>query len=478
MTTRRSLSSIGRGSILAIVTTVFTSGCSPLQPIKTATGVISHTLCSGTFVSGLNPDQVYADSLRPIMGIKLFGWAFSRDVDITSRQVSVSFAGGFKTYAVYREGLGCLVVRDAQATQVTASAPPGATDNDVAGNVSAAPQIAAVAPVVSTNAKLQASVEQAFAETDPSRYRRTKAVVVMHDGQIVAERYAPGYGVDTALLGYSATKSVIGALIGVLVRQGQLTVEKPAPVPAWQQPGDPRQAITIDNLLRMTSGLAWGKETGGLDAATRMWYAERDMAAFAERFSLATAPGSKWNYSSGDWLILSRIIRDAVGGHDRDVVRFARRELFNPVGMHRATLEFDSTGTPIGSNFMLATARDWARFGLLYLNDGVVGGRRILPEGWVKYSTSPTLDTGYGAGFWINREVAGKVPVWDIDWGLAGAPKDAFFALGYLGQFVVVVPSERLVIVRLGMAYTPDGDAKGVGKLVASAIDALRNPPP
>jgi CubicO group peptidase (beta-lactamase class C family) len=140
--------------------------------------------------------------------------------------------------------------------------------------------------------------------------------------------------------------------------------------------------------------------------------------------------------------------------------------------MRNVTMEFDATGTPVGSFAMLASARDWARLGLLYLHDGVVGGRRLLPEGWARYVSTPTLDTGYGAGFWTNR-VEGKVPGWRINWNIAGVPRDAFYAFGYLGQFVVVVPSERLVVVRMGATHRVDPDLEA-GQLVADLIAALK----
>jgi CubicO group peptidase (beta-lactamase class C family) len=198
------------------------------------------------------------------------------------------------------------------------------------------------------------------------------------------------------------------------------------------------------------------------------------MAGFAESADLEAAPGSTWNYTSGNTLILSRIIRDTVGGHAADVLRFAHRELFDPLGMHNVTLEFDATGTPVGSTYMLAPARDWARFGMLYLNDGVVGGRQILPHGWVRYSSKPTLDTGYGAGFWTNL-VAGHIPWSPVLWSIPGAPRDSFYTRGLLGQYVVVVPSERLILARFGASHGPDGDMEGIGRLIAEVIGALRS---
>jgi CubicO group peptidase (beta-lactamase class C family) len=171
-------------------------------------------------------------------------------------------------------------------------------------------------------------------------------------------------------------------------------------------------------------------------------------------------------------MLLSRIIRDAAGGRPADVMAFAQRELFGPLGMQHATVEFDAAGTPMGANSIFASARDWARFGLLYLNDGMAGSERILPPGWIKYASAPTLDTGYGAGFWANG-VNGNAP-WGLPWGMPHVPRDAFFAMGYMGQHIVIVPSQRLVVVRLGVSHHPGGLISGADRLVADVIAALQ----
>jgi CubicO group peptidase (beta-lactamase class C family) len=196
------------------------------------------------------------------------------------------------------------------------------------------------------------------------------------------------------------------------------------------------------------------------------------MAGFAERAEVETTPGTAWNYHDGNYLILSRLIRDAAGGHAADVMQFARRELFDPLGMQGVTLEFDATGTAEGSSQMLAPARDWARFGLLYLNDGMVGGRRILPEGWVRYSASltPSAWVGMGAGFWTNL---GDSKGSRFRKAL-GMPPDAFYASGVLGQYVVIVPSQHLVIARFGISAN-QYDIEGVSHLVADVIAACDN---
>jgi CubicO group peptidase (beta-lactamase class C family) len=435
---------------------------------RVATGFISHTLCSAAFVSDVDPDRVFAETVDAMPGVNLIVWAIGYRIDRKAKQATVTLFGGAKSRAVYRDGLGCILAHGDEAFD--ASRPPGNGEAQSA----LLPEIAGPAPVETQNPQLAAALDRAFAEPEKPPFRHTNAIVVVKDGHIVAERYAPGYGIETPILGYSATKSVTSALIGILVRQGRLALDQPAPVAAWQNPGDPRHAITIEQLLRHTSGLAMGSSLNASLASAfapvnRMKFIERDMAGFAESAGLETAPGSTWNYHDGNFLILSRLIRDAVGGHAADVLRFAREQLFGPLGMRHVTLEFDASGTPEGSSQMLASARDWARFGMLYLNDGVAGGKRILPEAWVDYSASPTPGgwVGIGAGFWTNRgDSFGANYRIDHGW-----PRDAFFAKGTMGQYVIVVPSERLVIVRLGISPNwPDVD--GVSRLVSDVVAA------
>jgi hypothetical protein len=227
--------------------------------------------------------------------------------------------------------------------------------------------------------------------------------------------------------------------------------------------------------MRMTSGLALDEANNGFDPSSRMIYTEPDMAGFAVTAALIAPPGTRYHYSSPSTLILSRIIRDAVGGRAQDVIGFAERELFAPLGMRGVTLEFDATGTQVGSTYMYATARDWARFGLLYACDGVANGRRILPEGWVDYSASPTAGSrdGYGAGFFTNRG--------DSEFGRlrvrGGMPPDSFFASGTQGQRIVIAPARRLVVVRLGRSQEWETfDIRGLIRLVADVDAALSGP--
>jgi hypothetical protein len=430
--------------------------------IRVGTAVVSKTLCSGVFVSGLDPETLYDEAVKPIPGQTLLSKRLKYVVDRTGRQVTTTWAGMFQSRAVYRDGLGCTVVNGDETKEFT-----GIPAVELLPSVVPAPL-----EVQPRNPALEAALDRAFAEPDKPPYRRVKAVVILHDGKLIAERYAPGYAAETPILGYSLAKSVINALIGILVRQNKLKLEQRAPVPEWSNLSDPRHDITIEQLLRMTSGLALEEADNGFDPVSRMLFLEPDMGAYAAGARIKTAPGSSWEYTSGNYILLSRIIRDAVGGHAGDVVAFARKELFEPLGISTATIEFDAAGTPVGCTDVLASARDWARFGLLYLNDGVVNGHRILPEGWVKFSAAPTLDADYGAGFWTNRGSHGYAK----DRIEAGMPEEAFYGSGNLGQRVVVIPSENLVIVRLGLTHSDGFDMRGLLHLIADTSAALKSP--
>lgn len=444
------------------------AGCGKIdRAADVAAGFVSHQLCSATFVSQLEPETFYREAIAP--SLSPVGFLASHHVDRDRNEVTASFAGLGEARAVYRGPLGCLVVHEPVSptpVSMPASAP------------SLLPAIAGSAPVEPTNPTVKAALDRAFEETPNPPHRQTKAIVVVHDGRVIAERYAPGYGVDTPVIGWSATKSVTNALIGILVRQGKVSLSGPAPIAAWNGPKDPRHAITVDNLLRMNSGLDIGQSltasaSDAFDPTTQMVFRERDMAAFAELAPLKAAPGTQWTYTNGNTLLLSRIVRDKSGGDVNTVLAFAHRELFDKLGMEHVTLEFDAVGTPIGSSHMLASARDWARFGLLYLNDGVVGGQRLLPEGWVDYSATPTPGSeryGYAAGFWTNRG--------DSDGARyrvkAGLPPDSFMARGAYGQYIIIVPSRRLVVARFGMAFTPRDDMDTVARLVADIVATIR----
>jgi len=433
----------------------------PDRAARVATGWTSQMLCSAAFVEQLPPEQTYAEVIRPMPGIAQLAWALRYTVDAKSREVRATLFGGFESHAAFREGSGCTLLGLGPDPAWLAASAPG--EDPPLSAAPLLPPIVGPERVEASDPDLATVLERAFAApTDRRPSLGTKAVVVVRDGRVIAERYAPGIGLDTPLLGFSATKSVINALLGLLVRDGKLSVHEAAPVPEWQAEGDPRRAITIDNLLRMTSGLALAETHSGFDPVSHMMFLEPDMAAFAVRQPLEAAPGTRFAYSSGNTLILTRILQNAVGGKPGDLLRFARNELFGPLGMTSVTFESDAAGTPIGSTRLHATARDWARFGMLYVEDGLVAGRRILPEGFVSYSTTETLGSHYAAGFWLPS------PGWRRRW--PQMPKDVFYAAGMLGQFVVVIPSERLVIARLGVTHRGDD---GLHDLVSGVVASL-----
>jgi CubicO group peptidase (beta-lactamase class C family) len=314
-------------------------------------------------------------------------------------------------------------------------------------------------------APLAALLDETFAEPQPAATERTNATLVVHRGAIVAERYAPGIDPAAPQLSWSMSKSFLHAAVGVLVRDGRLDVSHPAPVPAWQSPGDQRAAITLDALLHMTSGLRFCEDyvDDNVSDVIKMLFrpGAEDMGAFAASFPLDHAPDTVFNYSSGTSNIVSGVV-SRLAGREEDLLAFLRRELFEPIGITSAAPRFDRAGNWIASSFCSCTARDFARFGLLYLRDGAWDGRRMLPAGWVAYARSPApaqpFDDyfGYGAHWWLFRDDLGT-----------------FCARGYQGQYLFLVPALDLIVVRLGQ--TPAERAPYVFDYIRRIIALFRD---
>jgi CubicO group peptidase (beta-lactamase class C family) len=311
-------------------------------------------------------------------------------------------------------------------------------------------------------------VASAFTEPNRRRLRRTRAVVVVRDGQIIAERYAPGFAAETRFPGWSMTKSVLGAMVGILVGEGRLSLGDQELLPHWRAP-DPQAAIRLEDLLRMRSGLRFAEVYSDLSSdVIEMLFHRADAAAYAASLPLTSRPGTVWSYSSGTTNILSGLVRRTVG--DDEYFNWPRQKLFDPIGMTSAILEPDGSGTFVGSSFMLATARDWARFGQLYLQRGEWDGQQIVSEEWVRFGTSPTPQSPngiYGAHWWLGLqpELGGSSAA------AARIPRDAFFAIGHEGQTLTVIPSLRLVVVRLGLSIHID--AWNQARFLADLIEAL-----
>lgn len=425
-------------------------------------------LCSGVFVarrdagSILNADLA-VDDLAMLRHI-------DSHVDYESKTVTAVFFGLVRRRAIYRRGLGCTLAYGNPEQRPCPAAGAEAIPNGAAKRPGPTAGPAADSPLSqgAGTSRLREAVESAFSDPDPARPRRTRAVLIVHDGRIVAERYAPGFTGETPFLGWSMAKSVVNSLVGTLVKKGRLSLDGPVAVPEWRKAGDRRRKITLDQLLHMNSGLRFDEDYGRpLTDVTRMLLGVPDMAAYAARKPLDGEPGTRWSYSSGTTNIIARILRDAVG--DADYHAFPRRALFDRIGMRSAVIETDASGTFVGSSFMYASARDWARFGLLYLRDGVWANERLLPEGWVEYTRTPAAGDHrqrYGAHFWL------EIPE-EYRSGGSGSllPPDSFHAIGHEGQFVTIIPSRDLVIVRLGLTRRPG--AWDHGAFIASVLGGL-----
>nr|WP_156780943.1 serine hydrolase [Hyphomonas sp. Mor2] len=314
-------------------------------------------------------------------------------------------------------------------------------------------------------AQCEQALAFAFSDAAHDKMGETHAFLAVHKGQILLERYAEGRDKTSTFPSWSKAKSITQALIGILVREGKIDVQARAHVPEWQGADDPRRAITLDQLLRMSSGLKFTEDyvdSGVSDVIEMLFGAgSDDVAAHAASFPLAHAPDTVWNYSSGTSNIIARLAADTLGKSGDAFEAWMFEELLSPIGMRSAAPKFDPAGTFIGSSFCYATARDFARFGLLYMRDGIWDGQRILPEGWVDYARTPTRTPpeepmGYGAHWWL---------------GMAGP--DSFSANGYEGQFTVCVPSLDLILVRHGKSEAGEkGDA--VRAWIAEIADCFR----
>ena len=384
---------------------------------------------------------------------------------------------GAERVAIYREGLGSTVVLGATEEEVRSQ--PFEPIEPLPANPESVPWPTGDLDAVDPNPqgvdmeKLNEVVGGAFTEPDPERPRWTRAVVVVHNDKIIAEKYAPGITAETPLIGQSMTKSIASALVRILVGQGKLTVAERVPVREWADEGDPRRAITLNHLLQMSSGLEFNETYASkVTDITEMLYRSGDVGAFAIDKPLKHEPGAQFSYSSGTTNIISTIIKRTLGEEN---LSFPRKELFNKIGMRSAVLCPDASGTFVLSLHSYLSARDWARFGLLYLHDGVWEGERILPEGWVEYTRTPTTakniwgNGGYGAQFWLNASSDPEKT--DRRW--PGLPEDAFFCLGYEGQSIAIIPSRNLVVVRLGMTHDKLGAKWDEGEFLAEVLKHL-----
>ncbi len=412
----------------------------PMLPVLT--GYAAKNLCSCVFVAGIDEAQAKAEDL----GFSPITLA-SASVDYASKSATANAWGLSERKAIYREGLGCVLINEVpEAILAGQSFTPSRTMKD---SLISWFSINDTVEVVSNQQKqkIEAILDQAFKEDDPEKLKNTRAVVVLHKGQLIAEKYAEGIAQDTRLLGWSMTKSLTATMIGLLDQEGRLDINEPAPIAEWQN--DNRSTITTKHLLNMSSGLSfWENYEQRSDANIMLWESD-SMGNYALSQPLEGTAGSPWYYSSGTTNILATMARRLFRTQE-EYLDYLNTRVFDKIGAYSVLIEPDGSGAYVGSSFGWATARDWARIGQLYLNNGQWAGEQILDPAWIDFVKDPTAgsDGWYGGHFWLND--GGRYP---------DAPRDIYSMDGFHAQKVFIIPSEELVIVRLGLTYNePDFD--------------------
>ncbi len=411
--------------------------------IPSGIGITAKQACSMTFVSRLDTDFARSIYTAPLLGD--IDAQVSVNVDREAQEVTASAFGLFSKRAVYREGLGCTLVHgtgefDPDANLVPMIAEPLQLD-------------AEYRDANFDTAALEAGLDAAFADDG----RNTLAVVVLHDGRLIAERYADGVDYTTPLHGWSMTKSLAATMAGVLTQRGLIDVDAEGQVPALVEAGRPE--ITVDSLLRMAGGLAGYEYNDGTDPNSDMLFTESDMATFAATREQIAAPGERWDYQSGNTILAGSALEVHLGDTPEDEIATIREWLFEPLGMAHSVLEPDEAGTLQWSSYMYASAQDWAKLGQLYLDGGQApDGTQLIPENWIEYVNERTPGSGdrYGSGYWM----------YDV-----GLPEDNFMMNGFQGQLGYIIPSENLIVVRLGATnFQHDGSPELVEAIIAAKL--------
>lgn len=410
-------------------------------------GMGAKVMCSCIFVSGRSPESVIQKELQVFPGLS--NMAF--DINLVDSTVTAKILWT-SSKAIYRKGLGCTLLAQMSEEQLraqkwitpTSPLPDQDTIPWPTGNLNAH-----ASDMKIDRDRINKAVADAFAEKDPEKPINTHAVVAVYKGKIIAEQYAKGFDRNSILMGWSMTKSITNALIGILVKDGKLSLHEPVGLEEWKD--DERSHITLEHLLQASSGLSWS-ESYFLPGASfhNMFIHSDDKGGYAINRDLEHKPGTFLEYSSGTTNILSVLMRRTIG--DEYYHRFPYEKLFYKIGMYHALLEPDASGTFVASSYGYASARDWARFGLLYLNDGVWNGERILPEGWVQYSITPAPAAKrreYGAQIWLN--LGEKDNPQNVLF--PGLPNEAVIFSGFEENFVVIIPTRSLVVVRLGVTH-------------------------
>lgn len=420
--------------IMLLFAVLFGNGITPGYIISApgvASGMGAKLLCSARYVSGFSQQQAFADLVKYSAVLDRLDVSYDEE----ARTVSTTFFGMAPTTATYIEGLGCANDYNgySQRSDLSHAALPVFTSRWPHGN-----------RVETIDSTLQ-SLTDALIAQDNSAGLDTRALLVVHQGNIVAESYAQGANAETPLLGWSMAKSLMAVMIGNLEYRGLLSADAAAGFEPWQN--DNRRDITIKQLLTMTDGLDFSEEYNPGDDATAMLFTEPSSSDYALARSLAEQPGSHFNYSSGTANILSRLHFDTTGGTLAASMQDYRIHIAVPLSFQHSVFETDASGVFMGSSYLYASARDWARLGQMMLNNGVLNGVRLVSEQWAAQSVQPNNSLNsqaYGYQWWLNSDGSGSAVRWPE------LPVDAYSAQGNRQQFVMIIPSTNTVIVRLG----------------------------
>ncbi|WKK65812.1 serine hydrolase domain-containing protein [Lutimonas zeaxanthinifaciens] len=409
--------------------------------LNIVTGYASKNMASGLFLA--NRDQLsMSDEDNGFFPINLASY----QIDENEKSVTASLFGLMNRKAVYKEGLGAILINDSYDSSKDFPKPNRYfTNSSLPFPYGELKQSDTVFPEVDYE-KLDSAVKYAF-DNGEDDLKQTRAVLVIYKDKILNETYTEGFDKNTLMHGWSMTKSITSTMYGVLQNQGKIDIHSLAGIRDWAS--DERSKITINNLLQMNSGLSWDEEYFNISDVTKMLYLESDMGSSQIRNELVGKPDSLWNYSSGTTNILSGPLLKRQFKSHQEYLDFWYKDLIDRIGMHSMVIETDLSGSFIGSSYAWATTRDWAKFGLLYLHEGNWNGDQVLDSSWVKYAATPTNTSNgrYGAQFWLNA--GGHHP--DV-------PLDMYSCNGFKGQYVFIVPSKQLVVVRLGLVSDPKFD--------------------
>ncbi len=412
----------------------------PRLPIITA--FAAKGMCSSVFLADKEPERVKAEDLSffPISLAKC-------KVDYQEKSVTSTVMGLGKRKAVFREGLGAVLVLDKPEDELRSESftipDPGYSQDTIPWPVG--DLLPEELPDGVDYEQLALVLDDAIDDPGAEAFKKTLGVAVVYDNVLIGENYLEGYDSHTKFHGWSMTKSVTGALTGALVMEGRMDIGAAADIPEWS--GDERKNITVENIMHMSSGLEWVENYFTISDATVMLMQSDDMFSSIVSCEAAHAPGSYWNYSSGDANLLSGLIRKAIGNDD-EYHGYVYSRLFHRIGMLNTIVETDASGLFVASSFSYGSTRDWARFGMLFLNEGIFEGDTVLTPEWVDYmrTPAPASDGTYASTFWLKEPSPENV--------LVDVPDDIFFADGFLGQRVYIIPSKKLVVVRMGYSLS------------------------